>query len=85
MIWENVSGKILFRDEGEACTRKLMIGGADGIVNRLSKKPEEKPLNLGLHCHLRVLAVSLRNPYVASGHPQNTTIWQQLVTVEFYE
>jgi hypothetical protein len=31
MIWENVSGKILFRNEGEACTRKLMIGGADGI------------------------------------------------------
>lgn len=37
-------------------------GGADGIVNRLLKKTEEKPLNSRVCCHLLIFPMSLRNP-----------------------
>jgi hypothetical protein len=40
----------------------LRFGGRDGIVNRLLKKTEEKPLNSPVYCHLLIFPMSLRNP-----------------------
>jgi hypothetical protein len=60
----------------------LRIGGADGIVNRLLKKTEEKPLNSRVYCHLLIFPMSLRNPSRFFGHPYNAPFWQQLATVE---
>ena len=42
--------------------QKSIFGGADGIVNRLLKKTEEKPLNSRVCCHLLIFPMSLRNP-----------------------
>src|SRR5260370_9139343 len=58
------------------------IGGADGIVNRLLKKTEEKPLNSRVCCHLLIFPMSLRNPSRFFGHPYNAPFWQQLATVD---
>ncbi len=37
-------------------------GGHDGIVNRLLKKTEEKPLNSRVYCRLLIFPMSLRDP-----------------------
>src|ERR1700687_2451485 len=57
------------------------MGGADGIISRLLKKSEEKPLSSRVNCHLLIFPMSLRNPWRPFGRPYNARFWQQLATV----
>jgi hypothetical protein len=69
------------RYANECALAELCFGGADGIVHRLLKKTEEKPLNSGVYCHLLIPQMSLGNPFGFFGRPYNAPFWQQLATV----